>query len=85
MEGTASFVLMSLSFQFCCVLTMQNILSSFSFFFTLLCNLIYKISITCSFGMQNSKFLQFVSKMSRGELINDDNQVKETALPAPGD
>jgi hypothetical protein len=74
-----------LVFQFCCVLTMQNILSSFSFFFPLLCNLIYKISITCSFGMQNSKFLQFVSKMSRGELINDDNQVKETALPAPGD
>ncbi|KAK2439841.1 putative UDP-N-acetylglucosamine--peptide N-acetylglucosaminyltransferase SPINDLY [Trifolium repens] len=34
---------------------------------------------------QNSKFLQFVSKMSRGELIIDDNQVKETALPAPGD
>lgn len=26
--------------------------------------------------MQNSKFLQFVSKMSRGELIIDDNQVK---------
>jgi peroxin-5 len=23
--------------------------------------------------------------MSRGELIIDDNQVKETALPAPGD
>ena len=34
---------------------------------------------------QNSKFLQFVSKMSRGELILDDNQVKETALPASGD
>lgn len=30
---------------------------------------------------QNSKFLQFVSKMSRGELIIDDNQVK----PASGD
>ncbi|OWM85954.1 hypothetical protein CDL15_Pgr012204 [Punica granatum] len=30
---------------------------------------------------QNSKFLQFVSKMSRGELIFDDNQVK----PASGD
>lgn len=30
---------------------------------------------------QNSKFLQFVSKMSRGELIIDDNQVKS----APGD
>uniref|UniRef100_A0A7N0TDR3 Peroxin-5 n=1 Tax=Kalanchoe fedtschenkoi TaxID=63787 RepID=A0A7N0TDR3_KALFE len=30
---------------------------------------------------QNSKFLQFVSKMSRGELIMDDNQVKS----APGD
>ena len=26
--------------------------------------------------MQNSKFLQFVSKMSRGELIIDDNPVK---------
>lgn len=35
--------------------------------------------------MQNSKFLQFVSKMSRGELIIDDNQVKQTALPAAGD
>nr|POF03186.1 peroxisome biogenesis protein 5 [Quercus suber] len=34
---------------------------------------------------QNSKFLQFVSKMSRGELIIDDNQVKQTALPAAGD
>lgn len=34
---------------------------------------------------QNSKFLQFVSKMSRGELIIDDNQVKESALPATGD
>ncbi|XP_078437572.1 peroxin 5 [Wolffia australiana] len=30
--------------------------------------------------IQNSKFLQFVSKMSRGELIVDDNQVK----PATG-
>ena len=37
------------------------------------------------FGLQNSKFLQFVSKMSRGELIIDDNQVKQTALPASGD
>ncbi len=35
--------------------------------------------------MQNSKFLQFVSKMSRGELIIDDNQVKQNALPAAGD
>lgn len=34
---------------------------------------------------QNSKFLQFVSKMSRGELIIDDNQVKQNALPAAGD
>ncbi|KAE9593980.1 hypothetical protein Lal_00031629 [Lupinus albus] len=34
---------------------------------------------------QNSNFFQFVSKMSRGELIIDDNQVKETALPASGD
>lgn len=30
--------------------------------------------------MQNSKFLQFVSKMSRGELIIDDNQVKPNSL-----
>ena len=30
-------------------------------------------------GLQNSKFLQFVSKMSRGELIIDDNQVKPAA------
>lgn len=34
---------------------------------------------------QNSKFLQFVSKMSRGELIIDDNQVKPSSLSAPGD
>ncbi|EEF27074.1 peroxisomal targeting signal type 1 (pts1) receptor, putative [Ricinus communis] len=34
---------------------------------------------------QNSKFLQFVSKMSRGELIIDDNQVKPATLSAPGD
>ncbi|KAI4307518.1 hypothetical protein L6164_030696 [Bauhinia variegata] len=34
---------------------------------------------------QNSKFLQFVSKMSRGELIIDDKQVKEAALPTSGD
>lgn len=34
--------------------------------------------------MQNSKFLQFVSKMSRGELIIDDHQLKETALPGSG-
>ncbi|KAI9403691.1 hypothetical protein POPTR_001G473100v4 [Populus trichocarpa] len=34
---------------------------------------------------QNSKFLQFVSKMSRGELIIDDNQVKPAALSSPGD
>jgi peroxin-5 len=29
--------------------------------------------------IKNSKFLQFVSKMSRGELIMEDNQVKEVA------
>lgn len=34
---------------------------------------------------QNSKFLQFVSKMSRGELIMDDNQVKPVALSSSGD
>ncbi|XP_011000400.1 PREDICTED: peroxisome biogenesis protein 5 [Populus euphratica] len=34
---------------------------------------------------QNSKFLQFVSKMSRGELIIDDNQVKPAALSSSGD
>lgn len=33
-------------------------------------------------GMQNSKFLQFVSKMSRGELIIDDNQVKPAVGPS---
>lgn len=36
-------------------------------------------------GLQNSKFLQFVSKMSRGELIIDDNQVKPVALSSSGD
>ncbi|EFJ18463.1 hypothetical protein SELMODRAFT_444455 [Selaginella moellendorffii] len=30
---------------------------------------------------QNSKFLHFVSRMSRGELIVEDNQVKENAVP----
>ncbi|RZC65991.1 hypothetical protein C5167_009682 [Papaver somniferum] len=34
---------------------------------------------------QNSKFLQFVSKMSRGELIIDDNQVKPAEASASGD
>ena len=34
---------------------------------------------------QNSKFRQFVSKMSRGELIIHDNQIKPSTLPAPGD
>jgi peroxin-5 len=32
--------------------------------------------VKASFFIQNSKFLQFVSKMSRGELIIDDNQIK---------
>jgi len=31
--------------------------------------------------MQNSRFLQFVSKMSRGELIIDENQVKQASAP----
>lgn len=35
--------------------------------------------------LQNSKFLQFVSKMSRGELIIDDNQVKPGASSSSGD
>lgn len=44
-------------------------------------DLIHFVLITCLmlilFGdMQNSKFLQFVSKMSRGELTIEDNQVK---------
>ncbi|KAL1815009.1 hypothetical protein ACET3Z_017583 [Daucus carota] len=34
---------------------------------------------------QNSKFLQFVSKMSRGEITFEDNQVKSSGPPAPGD
>ncbi|KAL5577730.1 hypothetical protein UlMin_019429 [Ulmus minor] len=34
---------------------------------------------------QNSKFLQFVSKMSRGELIIDENQVKQTTSSTSGD
>lgn len=32
---------------------------------------------------QNSKFLQFVSKMSKGELIIEDNAVREAAMPPP--
>lgn len=35
--------------------------------------------------MQKSRFLQFVSKMSRGELIIDDNQVKPATSSASGD
>lgn len=34
---------------------------------------------------QNSKFLQFVSKMSRGEITIEDNQFKPAAISAPGD
>ncbi|CAL8998763.1 unnamed protein product [Prunus brigantina] len=34
---------------------------------------------------QKSRFLQFVSKMSRGELIIDDNQVKPATSSASGD
>ncbi|GFP90610.1 peroxisome biogenesis protein 5 [Phtheirospermum japonicum] len=34
---------------------------------------------------QNSKFLQFLSKMSRGELTVEDNQFKPAAFSAPGD
>lgn len=34
---------------------------------------------------QNSKFLQFVSKMSRGELIIDDNQLKTAGEATSGD
>ncbi|XP_057474048.1 peroxisome biogenesis protein 5-like isoform X1 [Actinidia eriantha] len=34
---------------------------------------------------QNSKFLQFVSKMSRGEIIIEDNQMKPAVASAPGD
>ncbi|KAL0353430.1 UNVERIFIED_CONTAM: Peroxisome biogenesis protein 5 [Sesamum angustifolium] len=34
---------------------------------------------------QNSKFLQFVSKMSRGEITIEDNQFKPAAFSAPGD
>lgn len=33
---------------------------------------------------QNSKFLQFVSKMSRGELIVDENQIKPIAGDVSG-
>lgn len=36
-------------------------------------------------GMQKSRFLQFVSKMSRGELIIDDNQVKQATSSTAGD
>lgn len=34
---------------------------------------------------QNSKFFQFVSKMSRGEISIEDNQIKPATLSAPGD
>ncbi|XP_047325272.1 peroxisome biogenesis protein 5-like [Impatiens glandulifera] len=34
---------------------------------------------------QNSKFLQFVSKMSRGDLVIEDNQVKPAATSSGGD
>ena len=35
--------------------------------------------------LQNSKFLQFVSKMSRGELIVEDNQVKPSQQSSGAD
>ncbi|KAE8713745.1 Peroxisome bioproteinsis protein 5 [Hibiscus syriacus] len=38
--------------------------------------LVHTLSQNSDPKFQNSKFLQFVSKMSRGELIIDDNQVK---------
>ncbi|XP_022855908.1 peroxisome biogenesis protein 5-like [Olea europaea var. sylvestris] len=34
---------------------------------------------------QNSKFHQFVSKMSRGEITIEDNQIKQGTFSAPGD
>ena len=33
--------------------------------------------------VQNSQFLQFLSKMSRGELILEDNQVRGIVAPKP--
>ncbi|KAJ6951030.1 peroxisomal targeting signal type 1 (pts1) receptor [Populus alba x Populus x berolinensis] len=42
-------------------------------------------SFKVPWNLLNSKFLQFISKMSRGELIIDDNQVKPAALSSPGD
>lgn len=38
-------------------------------------SLVYLFDMLCA-GLQKSKFLQFVSKMRRGELIEENNQVK---------
>lgn len=83
-EGITSFVSMSLiSLCFIAVSLLSRISYPLIPFFFLFLEI--EVLITCFFPMQNSRFLQFVSKMSRGELIIDDNQVKETALPASGD
>ncbi|CAI0540820.1 unnamed protein product [Linum tenue] len=47
--------------------------------------LAHTLALNSNPKFQNSKFLQFVSKMSRGELIFDDNQVKPAMPSAAGD
>lgn len=37
------------------------------------------------YGMQNSKFLRFLSKMSQGDFNMDENQFRPPVLSAPGD
>lgn len=37
------------------------------------------------YGMQNSKFLRFLSKMSQGDFNMDENQFRPPVISAPGD
>lgn len=43
------------------------------------------MSFSCFTLCKKSKFLQFVSKMSRGELIIDENQIKPGTNSLAGD
>lgn len=68
----------------CCLLVYHIILCLFIYF--LFFSVVSSLKIHFKFwDLQNSKFLQFVSKMSRGELIIDDNQVKPGASSSSGD
>lgn len=68
----------------CCLPVHYIILCLFIYF--LFFSVVSSSKINFNFwDLQNSKFLQFVSKMSRGELIIDDNQVRPGASSSSGD